>query len=91
VVKTSIPPPGLLPEGKLSAGTIRDDYVVYEGLGFCIYSLIPASRIADPGLRKLWTEAHRAMREVVAHLERSPRPTGPRRNDSAFFGGEELL
>jgi len=91
VVKTGIPPPGLLPEGKLSAGMIRDDYVAYEGLRFCIYSPIPANRIADPKLRNLWTEAHRAMGEVIGYLERSPQPTGPRRNDSAFFSGEELL
>ena len=67
-------------EGQISSGAIRDDYVAYEGLGFCIYSYIPADKIQEPKLRKLWVKARQAMQEVVGYLERAPAPTGVRRD-----------
>jgi hypothetical protein len=58
-----IEPPEPLPKGQLDVETVRDT-VAYEGLGFCIYSLIPASRIKDRRLRKLWSDARAAMQKV---------------------------
>ena len=66
-------PPGALPEGNrcLSMAQIRDEYVAYEGLGFCIYEYIPAEKIKDPTLRSLWTQAQEAMRSVVIWMEQA--------------------
>jgi len=58
---------------QLDSGEIRDDYVAYEGLGFCIHSFIPPVMIKDPKLRKLWIKARQAMSDVVACLEKAPR------------------
>jgi len=63
----SVCPPAALPPGSLSVGTIRAR-VSYDGLGFCIYSLIPAARIADPRLKELWVKARAAMKEIVTLL-----------------------
>ena len=55
------------PKGKLDTDLIREE-VSYEGLGYCIYSLIPAERIKDARLKKLWREARQAMQKIVEHL-----------------------
>lgn len=60
-------PPAALPTGQLSVGTVRAR-VSYDGLGFCIYSLIPAARIADSQLRELWMKARATMKEIVTLL-----------------------
>jgi hypothetical protein len=62
-----IGPPEPLPKGQLDTEAVRD-HVAYEGLGFCIYSLIPASRIKDRRLRKLWSDARAAMQKVQEHI-----------------------
>ncbi|MHC4296476.1 MAG: hypothetical protein ACYS7Y_04175 [Planctomycetota bacterium] len=61
-------PPPELPEGKLETAELRDQWVAYEGLGYCIYEIIPASKIADPKLRTLWTRARKAMQDIVEHM-----------------------
>ncbi len=61
-------PPADLPEGMLTIEDIREQ-VSYEGLGFCIYELIPAKQIASARLAKLWYEARQAMQKVVSYLE----------------------
>lgn len=66
-----IDPPEPLPLGLVDAATVKD-YVAYEGLGFTIYSFIPADRIPDPELRRLWREARAAMQKVVEYLEDVP-------------------
>jgi len=58
-----IRPPGPFPPGQFDTVTVRE-YTSYEGLGFCIYSLIPANRIKDQQLRKLWSNARAAMQKV---------------------------
>lgn len=61
--------PEPLPAGSIDASGVKD-HVRYEGLGFCIYSLIPHERIADEQLSKLWRKARQAMQEIVEHLEK---------------------
>ena len=55
------------PKGPLSADDVRD-IVAYEGIGFSIYSLVPAARIKDRKLRSLWVKARAAMQKVVEEL-----------------------
>ena len=63
-----IDPPAMdWPKGELSNELVRDE-TSYEGLGYCIYSLIPAERIKEPPLRKLWSEARAKMQEIVEYL-----------------------
>jgi len=70
-----IAPPEPLPRDRLlETWEIRDHYVAYEGLGYCVYTYIPVGKIADPKLKKLWHEARVAMRRVVEHMERAHRP-----------------
>lgn len=63
-----INPPDDLPSGQIDVEMVRE-FVAYEGLGFVIYSLIPAERISDSHLRTLWREARAAMQKVVEYLE----------------------
>jgi hypothetical protein len=42
--------------------------VSIEGLGYCIYTLIPANKIEDPTLRSLWKVARKAMQDIVVWL-----------------------
>lgn len=63
-----INPPDELPSGPIDVEVVKE-IVAYEGLGFAIYSFIPAERISDPNLRKLWQEARAVMQKVVEHLE----------------------
>jgi hypothetical protein len=51
---------------------VRDRYISYEGLGFCVYEYIPPEMLADPKLRKLWTTARDALCEIVRYLETVP-------------------
>lgn len=64
-----ISPPPDLPVGKLDTKEVRDFWVAYEGLGYCIYDLLPATKLADHKLRSLWTKARRAMQDVVDYME----------------------
>ena len=68
-----IDPPEALPRGQIDVAIVKD-HVAYEGLGFTIYSFIPAERISDSQLRKLWREARAAMQKVVDYLEDIPTP-----------------
>jgi len=68
-----VSPPEPLPNGPISASIVKD-VVSYEGLGFTLYSYIPADRIDDPVLRKLWVEARAAMQTIVEYLEEVPFP-----------------
>ena len=43
-------------------------YVEFEGLGFCIYTLVPASKIEDEKLRSLWMLARKSMQEIIGYL-----------------------
>lgn len=65
-------PPSDLPKaGKLSTREIRDQYVAYEGLGFCIHHYIPPEKIEDTKLRNLWKKAKQAMIDVVNEMEKA--------------------
>jgi len=63
-----IEPPDPLPHGPIDAGTVKL-IVTYEGLGSTLYSCIPAERISDSHLRKLWRKARLAVQEIVEYLE----------------------
>jgi len=45
------------------------DKVQEDGLGHCIYDLIPADKISDKRLRILWKKARLSLRAVVDCLE----------------------
>lgn len=62
-------PPPPLPDGPIPTDELRDQYVAYEGLGYCLYTYIPADRVEDKTLRALWRKARRAMQDVVEYLE----------------------
>lgn len=64
-----INPPEDLPRGPVDVEVVKQN-VLYEGLGFAIYSLIPAERISDPQLQKLWREARAAMQKIIEYLEK---------------------
>lgn len=61
-------PPDPLPKGPISAEAVKE-HVSYEGLGYTLYSYIPAKRISDPKLQALWRKARAAMQEIVEYLE----------------------
>jgi hypothetical protein len=63
-----IMPPDPLPEGRIETEGIRD-HIMYDGLGFCIYSWIPANRIKDKKLARLWMKARAEMQKIVEYLE----------------------
>lgn len=63
-----IEPPELLSCGQIDTATIKE-IIAYEGLGYTLHSYIPADRIVDSELRKLWCEARRAMLRVIDYLE----------------------
>lgn len=63
-----IHPPGPLPKGPISAADVKD-HVCYDGLGYCIYGFIPAKRIEDTKLAKLWEKARVAMQAVANYLD----------------------
>jgi hypothetical protein len=65
----AVTPPGDLPEGLISSQELRDQWVAYEGLGFCVYSLIPVRKLDDAELRALWRKARQAMQDIVDYLE----------------------
>jgi len=62
-------PPGDLPDGKIDTKTLRDQWVAYEGLGYCIYDIVPATKIEDPKLATLWRKARRAMQDIVEYMD----------------------
>ena len=57
---------------QLTAEEIRDDYIAYEGLGYCIYEVISPNCISDPHLRKLWLEARASLYDIIAYLQTIP-------------------
>jgi len=63
-----IEPPEDLPHGPVDAKMVKE-IVSYEGVGYTVYSYIPAERISDSQLKKLWREARAAMQKVVEYLE----------------------
>lgn len=63
-----IEPPEDLPHGPIDAKMVKE-IVSYEGVGYTVYSYIPAERISDSQLKKLWREARAAMQKVVEYLE----------------------
>ena len=60
--------PEPIPAGLIDVEEVQH-HVRYEGLGMCIYSLIPACCIEDWKLSKLWGIARKAMQDIVEHLE----------------------
>jgi len=42
--------------------------VSYDGIGYCIFEYIPASKIEDKELKKLWTAAKKSIDKVVNYL-----------------------
>jgi hypothetical protein len=67
----SMPPEPVPRDHKMTNREIQD-YVLYEGLGFCVYSLISSDRIRDKRLAKLWSQSRAAMQKVVEYLEEAP-------------------
>gem|GEM_PF-3321475 len=65
------PPLPLPKSGLLATDTIKNEYVAYEGLGYCIYSYLPADRLFSLALRAKWKRARKAMQEVVEFLDSS--------------------
>jgi hypothetical protein len=63
-----IDPPAELTSGKLTVQQVYEQ-VSYEGLGFCIYHLIPAAKIKDAKLRKLWSDARAALGKIKEYLD----------------------
>lgn len=66
-------------DGKLSSQAVRDEYIAYEGLGYCVFEYIPAERLADPELQGLWKVAQEAMRDIVGYLETVGETRRPRK------------
>ena len=62
--------PEPLSSESLDASAVKD-LVGYEGLGFSIFTYIPAGRISDLQLRTLWQDARAAMQKVVVYLEQT--------------------
>jgi len=60
-----IPEP--LPKGKLTVEQI-DEYIMYEGLGYCIFTYIDSKKIDDKNLAKLWVTAREAMQSIQEYL-----------------------
>jgi hypothetical protein len=60
--------PEPLPDGLIDCREIEHQ-ISYNGLGHCIWSLIPEDRIQDQILRRKWDTARRAMESVLYHLE----------------------
>lgn len=85
--------PGMpvLDEAKQSTNSlsVRDvrDRIAYEGLGYCIYDLVPADKIRDKRLHCLWSKARDAMLQVVNYLE-NPKAI-PRRVEVGEDVGDE--
>ncbi len=57
---------------QLSSEEIRDEYIAYEGLGYCVYEIISPNNISDPTLRILWRHAAKALFDIVEYLETIP-------------------
>lgn len=74
-----LPPKGLVDGSVLSTQEIRDEYIAYKGLGYCIYYYVPADKIADKKLAELWTLARAAMQDIVEYLETIPDSTDRKR------------
>jgi hypothetical protein len=64
----SIDPPEPLPSGSIDLATLKH-HVAYEGLGYCIYELIPSRKINDEKARSLWRKARQAMQAIVEYLD----------------------
>lgn len=77
-----IVPPGPLPSRKLSKQELQE-YVSYEGLGFCIFEFIPTKSVADAHLAKLWRKARAAMADIIDCLGEAPEV-------EVLTGGEDI-
>jgi len=62
-----IPTPEDMPDGPMNNQEVYD-YCAFNGAGDCIMEYIPARKIADPKLRKLWKKAHDAMADAWRYL-----------------------
>ena len=51
---------------KLSIDNIKE-HISYDGIGFCIFEFIPATKIEDKELSKRWNTAKRAIDRVVQY------------------------
>ena len=54
-------------DGPITTATIKEQ-VLYEGLGYCIYSWIPADRIKDKKLAKMFADAREKMQAIHKYL-----------------------
>ena len=63
-------PAGLESEPELLDNKTINDYISYEGLGFCITTYIPADRIEDEELKEMWDGAKQKMIEIIDYLEK---------------------
>lgn len=59
--------PEPLPKGLISIDTIKEQFEYY-GFSDCIWYFIPAKRIKDKKLQKLWIEARNTMKKVHEHV-----------------------
>ena len=59
--------PADIPPGPMNNQEVYE-YIVYNGLGDCIFEEIQSRKIADPSLRKKWIKARAAMAEVWSYL-----------------------
>jgi len=67
--------PEPLPKGKLTVEQVQE-YVMYEGLGFCIYEYIEPRKIQDAKLVKLWKEAQQAMQKIQEYIYEDSNTSG---------------
>ena len=58
------PPPTLDKKTKLTNEELQE-YIMYEGLGFCIYNYIDPKMIEDKDVAMLWGSAFKIMREII--------------------------
>jgi hypothetical protein len=63
--------PDPLPREGLLTNEEVYEKVSYEGLGFCVYTYIPADRIKDQKLKELWKECRATMRQITEILASS--------------------
>jgi hypothetical protein len=64
-----VQPPPDLPAGKIDTADLWNQWIAYEGLGYCIYDIVPASKIQDPKLATLWRKARKAMQDIVEYMQ----------------------
>ena len=60
--------PEPLPVGRKITLRELQDYIAYEGLGFCIHHYIEPSKIENKKVAKAWKEARDAMTKVMEEI-----------------------